>query len=300
MSEGSKKGCLLCPRECGADRELSSGVCSVPPGGIMVARASLHMWEEPCISGERGSGTIFFSGCPLRCVYCQNREISRGEAGKMIDGERLSEIMLSLEERGAHNINMVTPTHYTDRIITAVKLARDRGLSVPIVWNTSGYERVDTLKKLEGTADIYLTDFKYMSPLMAKRYSSAEDYPSVAAAALREMVSQQGRIVCDDDGMMQRGVIVRHLVLPGCVEDSKAVIGHVYSTYGDSVILSLMSQYTPMEGLEDFPELQRKLTPEEYDEVVDYAADMGVENAFIQEGEAASESFIPPFDLEGV
>ena len=218
---------------------------------------------------------------------------------------RLSPQMRILSEPGdlpgrAHNINMVTPTHYTDRIITAVKLARDRGLSVPIVWNTSGYERVDTLKKLEGTADIYLTDFKYMSPLMAKRYSSAEDYPSVAAAALREMVSQQGRIVCDDDGMMQRGVIVRHLVLPGCVEDSKAVIGHVYSTYGDSVILSLMSQYTPMEGLEDFPELQRKLTPEEYDEVVDYAADMGVENAFIQEGEAASESFIPPFDLEGV
>ena len=293
-------GCMLCPRMCGADRAVSAGACSVPPGGIMVARASLHMWEEPCISGERGSGTIFFSGCPLRCVYCQNREISRGRSGRLIDEERLSEIMLSLEEKGAHNINMVTPTHYTERIITAAALAREKGLSVPIVWNTSGYERVGTLRMLEGTVDIYLTDFKYMSAALAKRYSSAEDYPAVAKAALREMVSQQGRIVYGDDGMMKKGVIVRHLVLPGCTEDSKEVIDHVYSSCGERVIISLMSQYTPMEGLGDYPEIDRKLSPAEYDEVVDHAVDIGVENAFIQEGEAASESFIPQFDLQGV
>ena len=292
--------CTLCPRLCGADRSVSPGVCGVSGEGIMVARASLHMWEEPCISGERGSGTIFFSGCSLRCVYCQNEPISRGRAGKSVDEERLCEIMLSLQEKGAHNINMVTPTHYTDRIIRSVKLARDRGLCVPIVWNTSGYERAGTLRSLRGIVDIYLTDFKYMSPDLAERYSKARDYPAVASEALREMVSQQGEIVTDEEGMLQRGVIVRHLVLPGCTQDSMDVIDHVYSSCGDSVILSIMSQYTPMETLGDYPELKRKITEQEYEAVVDHAVSIGVENAFIQEGEAASESFIPPFDGEGV
>lgn len=300
MSSESFVKCTLCPRMCGADRTTSPGVCSVAGDGIMVARASLHMWEEPCISGERGSGTIFFSGCPLRCVYCQNAAISRGRAGKAVSEERLAEIMISLQELGAHNINMVTPTHYTDRIINAVLRSKQRGLRIPIVWNTSGYERVETLRRLAGIVDIYLTDFKYMSPELAERYSSAEDYPDVAKAALGEMVSQQGTVVTDDEGMMQKGVIVRHLVLPGCMEDSMEVIDHVYSSFGDRVILSVMSQYTPMEGLEDYPELRRKITQEEYDAVVDHALSIGVENAFIQEGEAADESFIPPFDLQGV
>lgn len=266
----------------------------------MVARASLHMWEEPCISGERGSGTVFFSGCPLGCVYCQNREISRGQYGKMLSPGELSEVFMRLSDLGAHNINLVTPTHYSKEIKEALNLAKEKGLNIPVVYNCSGYELCETLRDLEGLVDIYLTDFKYMDRKTAKKYSGAEDYPEVAAAALDEMMRQCPEPLFDDEGMMKRGVIVRHLLLPGQLQNAKDVVRYVYGTFGDNAILSLMSQYTPVGDMSGYPELERKVTAEEYDALVDYAWGLGVENAFIQEGEAASESFIPPFDLEGL
>ncbi|HIT67311.1 MAG TPA: radical SAM protein [Candidatus Merdisoma merdipullorum] len=294
--------CTLCPRNCHADRSAGHrGFCGVTGTKIKCARAALHMWEEPCISGEKGSGTVFFSGCPLRCVYCQNREIARGEAGKEITPERLAEIFLELEEKGAANINLVTPTHYTPEIVWAVEKARELGLDLPVVYNCSGYEKVETLQMLEGIVDIYLTDFKYMEAETAKRYSHAPDYPQMAQAALAEMVRQTGgKAVFDRQGMMKRGVIVRHLLLPGHLKNAKAVVKYVYETYGNQVYLSLMNQYTPLPGMERWPELNRKVTRREYERLVDFAVDLGVENGFIQEGETAQESFIPAFDGEGV
>lgn len=265
----------------------------------MGARASLHMWEEPCISGERGSGTVFFSGCPLRCVYCQNYQIARAKQGSYISNERLAEIFLELQEKGAHNINLVTPTHYTPQIIDALENAKKSGLRLPIVYNCSGYEKVETLRMLDGLVDIYLTDFKYIDSKPAKRYSAAEDYPQVVKAALAAMVRQIGDSQFDEDGMMTKGVIVRHLLLPGYTEDAKAIVKYVYDTYGDKVFLSLMNQYTPLEPVVNYPEINRRVTEQEYDELVNYAIDIGVENGFIQEGETADESFIPAFGGEG-
>lgn len=294
------KNCRLCPRECGADRNKAAGACRVT-GQIKAARAALHYWEEPCISGENGSGAVFFSGCSLGCVYCQNREIARGEAGKVISPQRLVDIFLELQDKGANNINLVTGAHYLPYIIESVGRARERGLNIPIVYNSSGYEKAEALKALHGIVDIFLPDFKYMSSKLALRYSHAEDYPETAKAALAQMVSVAGEPQFDARGMMTRGVIVRHLVLPGHKEDSKAVIRYLYETYGDRIYISIMNQYTPMPGIErDFPELGRKITQEEYDEVVDYAIDLGVENGFIQEGETAEESFIPAFDETGL
>lgn len=295
------KGCSICPRECKIDRENGrTGFCGVAGENIYAARAALHMWEEPCISGEAGSGTVFFSGCTLRCVYCQNFDIARAKTGKEITKERLAEIFLELQEKGAANINLVTPTHYTEAIIWAVKEARVNGLKIPIVYNCSGYEKVETLKKLDGIVDIYLTDFKYMDRKIAARYSKAADYPEIAKAALSEMVRQTTEAAFDEEGMMTKGVIVRHLLLPGYMENAKAVVKYVYETYGDTVFLSLMNQYTPLPQVKDFPEINRKVTEEEYEELVDYAIEIGVENGFIQEGETAEESFIPDFDCEGV
>ena len=292
--------CMLCPRECNADRKNGEkGICGVTGTGIIGARAALHMWEEPCISGEHGSGTVFFSGCPLRCVYCQNYDIANVSRGSEVTKERLVEIFLELQEKGAENINLVTPTHYTPEIVWAVKKARVQGLVLPIVYNCSGYEKVDTLKMLKGIVDIYLTDFKYMDKVAAKRYSKAEDYPKIAKMALEEMVSQCGEASFDDRGMMKRGIIVRHLLLPSYLENAKAVVRYVYETYGDKVYLSLMNQYTPLPHVKAYPELNRKVTEEEYEELVDYAIEIGVENGFIQEGETAEESFIPSFDEEG-
>ena len=292
--------CMLCPRRCKADRTRKQGLCGTGMG-IRVARAALHMWEEPCISGEEGSGAVFFAGCSLGCVYCQNREIAAGLAGKEISEERLTEIYLELQGKGANNINLVTAGHYLPYIISSVGRARERGLNIPIVYNTGGYEEADALKLLEGTADIYLPDLKYLSPELAARYSHAPDYPKIACAALEEMVRQAGEPEFDDRGMMTKGVIVRHLVLPGQVRESKKVIRYLYETYKDRIYLSIMNQYTPMPGIEEaYPELGRTVTAREYDEVVDYAIELGVENGFIQEGETAKESFIPPFDTEGV
>lgn len=268
--------------------------------GILLARAALHMWEEPCISGENGSGAVFFVGCPLRCVYCQNYEIAHAGTGKRVTRERLSEIFLELQEKKAANINLVTPTHYTPEIIWAAERARRKGLSIPIVYNCSGYEKAETLKKLEGIIDIYLTDFKYMESETAARYSKAPDYPETARAALNEMVRQTGRAVFDEKGRMRRGVIVRHLLLPNHLKNAKAVVKYVYETYGDQVFLSLMNQYTPLPRMREWPELNRRVTRREYDRLVSYAISLGVENGFIQEGKTAEESFIPAFDCEGV
>lgn len=293
--------CTLCPRSCRVDREGGEkGFCQVSDTKIRVARAALHMWEEPCISGTEGSGTVFFSGCPLRCVYCQNRDIARAGAGKEITVERLAQIFLELQEKGAENINLVTPTHYTPEIVLAVRHARDCGLTLPIVYNCSGYEKTETLQTLEGIVDIYLTDFKYMDAQAAGKYSHAPDYPEAAEEALREMVHQQPAPVFDGKGMMKKGVIVRHLLLPGHLKNAKAVVKYVYETYGNAVFLSLMNQYTPLSGMERWPELNRKVTRREYDRLLDFAVDLGVENGFFQEGETARESFIPAFDCEGV
>ncbi len=294
--------CTLCPRNCKANRANGeNGVCGAKGKKILAARAALHMWEEPCISGNRGSGAVFFSGCPLRCVYCQNYDIAHTQVGMEISEERLGEIFLELKEKGAANINLVTPTHYTPQIIRAVKKARKEGMNLPVVYNCSGYEKVETLKMLEGIVDIYLTDFKYMEKQWAEKYSKAPDYPERAKEALAEMVSQTGRAEFDSEGMMKSGVIVRHLLLPGHVKNAKAVVKYVFETYGDQVYLSLMNQYTPLPQVKkDFPELNRKVTKKEYERLLSYVLDLGVENAFIQEGETAKESFIPMFDYEGL
>lgn len=293
--------CTLCPRNCKVNRDAGEiGVCGVKGPGIVGARAALHMWEEPCISGEHGSGTVFFSGCPLRCVYCQNYDIAHAQRGKKITVERLAEIFLELAEKGAHNINLVTPTHYTPEIIQAAYMAKKQGLHIPIVYNCSGYEKVETLKKLEGIVDIYLTDFKYMEKEPAAKYSKAPDYPEIAKGALEEMVLQVGEPMLDETGMMKRGVIVRHLLLPNHLPNAKKVVRYVYETYGDRVYLSLMNQYTPLPQVKNIPELNRKVTEREYEKLIDYAIELGVEYAFIQEGETASESFIPDFGCEGI
>lgn len=292
-------GCKLCPRLCGADRTAGEvGFCGAD-GRLRVARAAPHMWEEPPISGKRGSGTVFFSHCPLRCVYCQNRNISSGGFGTDITAGRLCDIFFELAEKGVHNINLVSPTQYTKEIIAAIRMAKARGFLLPFVWNTGGYERVETLRALEGLVDIYLTDYKYASCALAACYSDAADYPAAADAALREMVRQQPHCVWGGE-LLTRGVIVRHLVLPTHADDSCEVVRRVYDAYGDRVILSLMSQYTPVGDCGGFAELASPVSAEEYDRVVDFALSLGVENAFIQEGGCVSESFIPAFDTTGV
>ena len=291
-----------------------------------IARAALHFWEEPCISGVNGSGTVFFSGCSLRCVYCQNRKIALGDVGTTVSVERLAEIYLDLQEQGAHNINLVTPAHETDAVIQSLKRAKSQGLRIPIVYNTGSYEKVENLKRLEGLVDVWLPDLKYYSPELSARYSSAPDYFEVAKNAIAEMFRQAGtpefvtlrhdtnhvgitgaevnsQEAEDELQLIKRGVIVRHMVIPTHTADSKRIIEYLYRTYGDDIFISIMSQYTPVidaETAKEYPELARKLTEREYDSVVDYAIELGVENAFIQEGDVAEESFIPAFDGTGV
>lgn len=294
------ENCLLCPRKCGINRSTGqTGVCGVS-SEIKVARAALHYWEEPCISGKRGSGAVFFSGCSLHCVFCQNREISDGKEGKVISKERLSDIFIELAGKGANNINLVTPGQYIPDIVWAVNDAKSRGMKLPIIYNTSGYENVTELKLLEGIVDVYLPDFKYMDSTLSARYSRAKDYPSVAKQALSEMVRQQPDVVIDDaTGLIQKGVIVRQLLLPGHVDDAKAVLKYLYDTYHDHVYISMMSQFTPI-ALKDYPEINRTVTKREYERLVNYALEIGITNAFIQEGDVAKDSFIPAFDCEGV
>lgn len=295
--------CTLCPRNCAARRGAGeTGVCG-QTWELKVARAALHYWEEPCISGKSGSGAVFFSGCALHCVFCQNAQIASGAAGTVIPAERLAEIFLELQEKGACNINLVTAGHFAPQVAAALIRAKDQGLSLPVVYNTGGYEKTDTLRRLEGLIDIYLPDFKYLDPALGRTYSHAEDYSAVAKAAVAEMVRQTGPPVFrggDETDLMERGTIVRILVLPGCTKDAKNVIRYLHGTYGNTVCLSILNQFTPMPGLSEYPAINRRVTRREYAAVVDYAVAIGVERGFIQEGETAGESFIPQFDGEGV
>lgn len=298
--------CTLCPRACHVDRtEGQKGRCHVD-AQIRVARAALHMWEEPCLSGRSGSGAVFFSGCALGCIFCQNREIASGKAGLVISEARLAEIFLELQEKGANNINLVTAGHYVPQVIRALACAKSQGLRIPIVYNSSGYEKAETLRQLEGLIDIYLPDLKYLTPELAATYSHAPDYPQYAMEAIAEMVRQQPQTEfmpedrTEASPIMQRGVIVRHLLLPGHVREAKKVVGYLHETYGDQIYISMMNQYTPMSEKFADPNLNRRVTKREYERLLDYAAEIGVENGFYQEGATADESFIPEFDYEGV
>lgn len=298
--------CRLCPRACGADRAAGqTGYCGADDR-LMVARAALHHWEEPCLSGApddtRGSGTVFFSGCALRCCYCQNYPISQEGVGKAITVERLAEIFLRLQRDGARNINLVTATQYLPQVRRALDLARADGLTLPIVYNTGGYETVAAVKALAGYVDIWLTDFKYADPALADRLSAAPDYPSVAEAALRQMLLQTGAPVYDKEGFLQRGVIVRHLALPGCVQDSRAVLAtlaHLQQETGIPFVPSLMSQFTPFYKAAEHG-LGRRITTYEYRQVIDEAIRLGLTDGYMQEKSSAREEYTPPFDLEGV
>ena len=295
----SYENCRLCPRACGADRTRSHGFCK-ESSVLRAARASLHAWEEPPLSGKTGSGPVFFSGCNLGCVFCQNHEIAHENKGVEISPERLAEIFLELQEKGAANVNLVTAVHFVPHVIRALDIAKSTGLNIPIVYNSSGYESVDTLKRLNGYIDIYLPDYKYRDSVLAKRFSGAYDYPEAAEKAIAEMVAQVGSCVFDENGMMQKGVIVRHLVLPKHTDDSMAVLSYLHEAYGNRIYISIMSQYTPVRKYEQYPELSRKLTTYEYQKVVRFAQKIGIENGFLQSGEAAKESFIPAFDGSGI
>lgn len=294
------RACRLCPRKCSADRfSGKTGFCHVD-AEIKVARAALHMWEEPCISGTAGSGTVFFSGCSLGCIFCQNRAISRGQSGKNITVERLAEIFLELQAQKANNINLVTAGHYVPQVCHALELAKTAGLHIPVVYNSSGYELPETLRMLEGLVDIYLPDFKYVNSELARQYSKAADYPEQAKAAIAEMVRQQPEPSFDAQGLMKKGVIVRHLLLPGHVREAKQAVQYLYETYKNQIYISMMNQYTPVEAVAEDKLLSRRVTKREYERLLDFAAELGVTQGFYQEGETAMESFIPPFDCEGV
>ena len=270
------------------------------PGEIYGARAALHMWEEPCISGKKGSGAVFFSGCGLRCCFCQNRDIAIGKSGLEITEDRLAEIFLELQEQGAANLNLVTGAHYVPQIIAALDLAREQGLRLPVVYNSSGYEKVETVKMLEGYVEVYLPDYKYVESNLAEKYSRAEDYPETAAAAIAEMVRQTGPAVFDEEGYMRRGTIVRNLILPGHTRNSIKVLEYLHRTYGNQIYISIMNQYTPVFEQKEFKELNRRVTQREYEKVLNAALELGIENGFFQDGETARESFIPAFDYEGI
>lgn len=293
------KRCTLCPRECKVDRTKTLGFCK-SSDKLKVARAQLHFWEEPCISGTNGSGTVFFSGCTLQCVFCQNSQISRGEWGKEITIQRLCEIFLELEKKGAHNINLVTPTQYVLHIIKAIDLSREKGLSLPIVYNTSGYEKVQTLRLLKGYVDIYLPDFKYYDERFSKKYSNCKDYFENTTKALDEMFSQVGECEFDENGLLKKGVVIRHLCLPKLTDDTKRILKYINRRFDDKVLISIMSQYTPHGDLKNYPEISLPLSKDEYQDILEYAQMIGISNGFVQEGESAKESFIPPFDLTGV
>ena len=294
------RSCTLCPRMCRVDRTAGEkGFCGM---GVAVqgARAALHMWEEPCISGKKGSGAIFFSGCTLKCVFCQNREIAEGKYGKEISSQRLTEIFLELQGKGAANINLVTAGHFVVPVKEALLRAKEQGLAIPVIYNSGGYERVETLRFLEPVVDVWLPDFKYMDGRLARDYSKAEDYPQTAKKALEEMVRQAGECRFDKEGYIQKGVIVRHLILPGHTRDSMEILSYLHKTYGEHINISVMNQYTPLPQVKDLEPLNRKVTRREYRRVLDFALDLGIEQGYFQEGETAKESFIPLFDYEGL
>lgn len=294
------RSCTLCPRMCRVDRTAGEkGFCGM---GVAVqgARAALHMWEEPCISGKKGSGAIFFSGCTLKCVFCQNREIAEGKYGKEISSRRLTEIFLELQGKGAANINLVTAGHFVVPVKEALLRAKEQGLAIPVIYNSGGYERVETLRFLEPVVDVWLPDFKYMDGRLAREYSKAEDYPQTAKKALEEMVRQAGECRFDKEGYIQKGVIVRHLILPGHTRDSMEILSYLHKTYGEYIYISVMNQYTPLPQVKDLEPLNRKVTRREYRRVLDFALELGIEQGYFQEGETAKESFIPLFDYEGL
>ena len=287
------KECHLCPRNCGVNRYLEKGFCGAT-NKVKVAYYSLHQWEEPVISGKNGSGTVFFSHCNLRCMYCQNKKISIDGYGKEISNKKLGEIFLKLQEMGAHNINLVTPTHYVPQIANVLHKLKDKELLIPVVYNTSSYENIGTLMAMKNLVDIYLADLKYYDDELAEKYSSCHNYFETATMAIDEMYRQVGPVIIEND-LMKKGLVVRVLVLPGHVHDAKEIINYLYKTYGDDIFISIMNQYTPVQVC-PYENLNRKLTDEEYEEVINFALTIGVNNAFIQEGETASESFIPNFD----
>jgi len=287
--------CMACPRGCKVNRMEQAGFCG-ETNIIRIARAAPHYWEEPPISGENGSGTIFFCGCNLRCIYCQNHEIAVSHVGYDVSEKKLLKILFDLAEKGVHNLNFVTPSHFTKQLVPIMETARKQGLSIPFVWNTSGYESVSSLRMLDGLIDIYLPDFKYLDPKTAKEYSKAPDYPDIAKKALIEMYRQCGSpIIVPESGLMQKGVQVRHLVLPKHGQESRKILYYLFSTYENRIGYSIMNQYTPMQTVKNHPVLSQKVAPHEYESVVRYAEQIGIENAFIQDGEAVGESFIPEF-----
>lgn len=293
--------CALCPRACHVNRLAGqTGFCG-QTAKLTAARAALHFWEEPCISGTAGSGTVFFSGCSLRCVFCQNHDIAAGKAGREISVTRLGEIFLELEAKGAVNINLVTPGHFIPQIALALQDARAQGLSVPVVYNTSGYEEVSSLRLLEGMIDIYLPDLKYFSSEVSLKYSHAADYFEKASAALQEMFRQVGPPVFDQEsGLLKSGMIVRHLLLPDQSADSKKILRYLHNTYHNDIYVSIMNQYTPLPHVASYPELNRQITPSEYEKILLFSEKIGIENGYIQEGGAVGESFIPNFNGEGL
>ena len=292
-------GCELCPRRCGADRTRQAGYCGAG-STLRVARAALHFWEEPCISGARGSGTVFFSGCPLKCCYCQNWKISAEGFGKEIALERLTEIFLELQDKGAHNLNLVTATPWLEWILPALDEARRRGCTLPVVYNTGGYETLETVERLTSYVNIWLADVKYVSPALSREYSGAADYFAVCEQAVTRMLELTGAPVYDGEGILQRGVILRHLALPGCLEDSKAVLDWMAALPKGSFIPSLMSQYTPFYKAAEHKNLRRRISTWEYRQVIDRAVDLGLTEGYMQEKSSAREEYTPPFDLEGV
>lgn len=288
------KECIVCPRKCGINRYKKKGICGAT-NRIKLAYYSLHMWEEPVLSGTKGSGTIFFSNCNLKCLYCQNKKISIEGYGKYISQKKLVDIMLELQSKGAHNINLVTPTHYIPQIASVLQKIKHKELKIPVVYNTSSYENVGSLMLMNNLVDIYLADLKYFDERLAMNYSKCSDYFEIASMAIDEMFRQVGRFIINDEGLLVKGLIVRVLILPGHVDDAKKVIKYLYKTFGDDIIISIMSQYTPV-NVCIYSNLNRKINSQEYSEVIDYAVSLGIKNAFIQDGDSAQESFIPDFD----
>lgn len=300
MFESLLANCRLCVRNCGVNRlNGDTGYCRAGKN-VKLARAALHFWEEPCISGQRGSGTVFFSHCNLRCVFCQNHPASQQGTGREVSIKRLGNIFLELMAAGAHNINLVTPTHYVPHIIEALNISRRNGMSLPVVYNTNSYENIDTIRLLAGSVDVYLPDLKYYSDKYALKYSGVDGYFTVAAAAIEQMVRQAGPVKFDSEGILIKGVIVRHLMLPGLLFDSKKIIDYLYGTFGDSIYISLMNQYTPMNRAGNYPEINKPLHYQHYRGLIEYCQDKGMQNVFIQESGTASTAFVPSFDLEGV
>lgn len=293
------ENCRLCPRNCGVNRKKTHGFCK-EKNKLRAARAALHHWEEPCISGTRGSGTVFFSGCTLKCCYCQNYSISQGDVGKEITTQKLTDIFLSLQEQGAHNINLVTPTQFLPWILPALEAVRPK-LHIPVIYNCGGYEKPELIYLLKGYIDIYLPDFKYYDSGLSLRYSGAKDYFQIASRAIPAMIEQTGPPIFDSQGLLKKGVIIRHMVLPGCRKDSSAILNWLcHNLPKDSFLLSLLSQYTPFYKSSLYPEINRRITTYEYSRVLEEALDLGLDRGFMQEKSSAKEEYTPPFNLEGL